>query len=47
MTALHEAVKKENFEIVELLLSRPDINVNIQFISKQFFFINIIQNQTF
>lgn len=40
-TALHVAVEKGNIEIVELLLSNPNININILSISKYFFFIKI------
>lgn len=28
-TALHIAIEKENIEIVKLLLSRPEIDINI------------------
>ena len=36
-TALHIAVEKEYPEIVKLLLSREDIDVNAQSIKKKFF----------
>ena len=29
-TALHMAVEKENIEIIELLLSNPNIDINIK-----------------
>ena len=41
-TALYLAVEKENLEIIKLLLTKDDIDVNINYVL--FNFINFVQN---
>lgn len=43
LTALHKAVMKKNYEIVELLLNQNNIDINIK--DEIFYFINKIWTQ--